>query len=211
VNGTTALLITGTICAVLAGCHTPIIDSQLTRAQSLAGTKAPAQVRETMVLLEVLYYSFDGQLHQGQIVVHRDVQEDVQLLFRLIRQERFLIAKCIPVVHYAWSDNASMADNNTSGFNYRTIAATNCLSNHSFGRAIDINPVQNPALYANGSSAPPGATYDPEAGGTLAAQGAIVKEFARLGWRWGGDFTSFKDYQHFEKTAGGVQNVISNP
>ena len=200
-----------TICAVLAGCHSPIIDSHLTREQSLEGTKAPEDVREKMVLLDVLYYSFDRKLHQGQLVVHRDAQEDVQRIFRVILQERFPIDKCVPVVHYAWSDDASMADNNTSGFNYRTIAATNCLSNHSFGRAIDINPVQNPALYADGSCAPQRATYNPEIRGTLAAPCAVVTAFTRLGWRWGGDYTSFKDYQHFEKKAGSVQNVIRNP
>ncbi|MCX7001826.1 MAG: M15 family metallopeptidase [bacterium] len=210
-NNTACMAIMLAIGAVLAGCHAPIIDSRLTRAESLAGTQAPDQVKDQMVMLDVRYYSFDNQLHQGQIVVDCDAQDDVQRIFRVMLHERFLIDKCIPLVHYAWSDDASMADNNTSGFNYRTIAGTNCLSNHSFGRAIDINPVQNPAIYANGSRAPQGAQYDPQAKGTLAAQGAIVKEFTHLGWRWGGDYKSFKDYQHFEKMAGSLQNARSTP
>jgi len=192
---------------VLAGCATPVIDSALSREQALAGTMAPDDVQRQLVLLEVQYYAFDGALHQGQLVVHRDAQEDVEQVFRAIRATRFPVAKCVPIVHYNWSDDASMADNNTSGFNYRMIAGTTRLSNHSFGRAIDINPVQNPAVYADGTTAPAGAVYDPQASGTLAREGEVVQEFLRRGWRWGGAYTSFKDYQHFEL----LQDADSGP
>jgi len=56
---------------------------------------------------------------------------------------------------------------------------------HSLGKAIDINPVQNPVIYPNGVTFPEGAQYFPENRGTFAADNAIVQEFIRLGWHWG--------------------------
>jgi len=93
-----------------------------------------------------------------------------------------------------------MLANNTSAFNYRKVTGGKSLSMHSYGFAIDINPVQNP--YFKGSIVlPEGAIYNPVAPGTLTAASPIVKTFKRLGWGWGGEWKSLKDYQHFEKVA----------
>ncbi len=71
--------------------------------------------------------------------------------------------------------------NNTSAFNYRVITGGTSLSKHAYGRAIDINPVENP--YIKGATTlPPGSVYDPNAGGTLTADHPNVLTFARLGW-----------------------------
>ena len=93
-----------------------------------------------------------------------------------------------------------MKDNNTSMFNYRFIAGTKRLSNHSTGVAIDINPVQNPAVYSSGNVSPPGAVYDESAKGTLTANSSIIKFFIDHGWRWGGNWNKFKDWQHLDKS-----------
>jgi hypothetical protein len=92
-----------------------------------------------------------------------------------------------------------MADNNTSAFNYRKVAGKNSLSNHSFGIAIDINPFQNPAIYSDGNISPKGASYDTKKAGTIDEKSFITIEFKKLGWTWGGDWNSLKDYQHFQK------------
>ena len=98
-----------------------------------------------------------------------------------------------------------MLSNNTSGFNYRTVTGGKKLSKHSYGFAIDINPVQNP--YFKGKVVlPEGAIYNPSKPGTLTSDCVVVKTFIRLGWDWGGNWKSLKDYQHFEK----VLNKISN-
>lgn len=69
---------------------------------------------------------------------------------------------------------------------------------HSYGFALDINPLQNP--YIKGAVVlPKGAVYDPAVPGTLTGTCAVVKTFKRLGWTWGGEWKSLKDYQHFEK------------
>ncbi len=177
-----------------------IIDSDITFAQAMAGTKAPQIVIDSMAILGVRYYSTDGKLHAGQLVVNKAVAEDVKAIFNLIKELKFPINHVIPIVKYDWSDDASMADNNTSAFNYRFIAGTERLSNHSFGRALDINPFFNPVIYSDGRISPHGAKYNKNGKGVFTKNNPIVKEFIKRGWRWGGDFKSFKDNHHFDKT-----------
>lgn len=175
-----------------------IIDSQMTFAESIKGTKATQNIINDLELLDVQYFSFDGKLHQGQLVIHKALKQDIIDIFKLMRKDKFPIAKCIPIVKYNWSDDASMADNNTSMFNYRKIYKKKTLSNHSYGRAIDINPFQNPAVYKSGRVSPKGATYDTKSKGTLTSTHTITNLLKKRGWRWGGDWNSLKDYQHFD-------------
>jgi hypothetical protein len=110
----------------------------------------------------------------------------------------FPIEKVKPIIHYKWSDSASMADNNTSAFNYRKSTASNRLSLHAYGRAIDINPRQNPYIYRE-IILPEGGTFEPSAPGTITETSQIVRLFEEKGWRWGGRWKRPKDFQHFEK------------
>jgi peptidoglycan L-alanyl-D-glutamate endopeptidase CwlK len=176
-----------------------IIDSRMTFAEAIAGTRAPVHVIRELCLVDVFYYSFDGNLHQGQVVVHQSVRLDVEEIFALIKRERFPIAKAVPIVKYGWSDNASMAANNTSAFNYRRVAGTRRLSRHATGHAVDINPIQNPVIYRNGRISPKGAVYQPGTKGTLSEDGPVVRAFIERGWRWGGHFESMMDAHHFQK------------
>lgn len=176
-----------------------VIDSKMKLKESMKNTLATKKIAKEQVLIDVEYYGFDDKLHKGQLVVSKNVQKDITDAFELIKKIKFPIEKVIPIVKYDWDDNKSMSDNNTSAFNYRTIAGTDRLSNHSFGKAIDINPFQNPAIYNDGRVAPEGAKYDISAKGTLTAESVITKFFKERGWRWGGDWTKLKDYQHFDK------------
>jgi len=173
--------------------------SEYSLKQAISGTKAPKSIIDSLVLLNVEFYDFEGKLQQGHLVVNIAVADDIMELFELIKTNRFPIAQAKPIVYFGWDDNASMEANNTSAFNYRTIAGTNRLSHHATGRAIDINPVQNPVIYADGKISPIGAKYNPKSPGTLTANSEIVKFMKSRGWRWGGDWTSFKDYHHFDK------------
>ncbi len=176
-----------------------IIDSDLTFKEAIKGTKAPLDVINSLVLLNVVYYSTDNKLHQGQLVIHKDAKQDIEDIFKMMLDQKFVINKVIPIVKYNWSDNASMDDNNTSAFNYRNIAGTNRLSNHSFGRAVDINPFFNPVIHKDGSVSPKGAKYDTTKPGTFSENHPIVIEFKRRGWRWGGNFSQYADNHHFDK------------
>lgn len=184
----------------------PIIDSTMSRADALEGVNhdCPSRVRNHQVLIDVEYYSFDGMLHRGQILIDRDLAADIAHVFEVARSHRFPIASVVPVSHARfrrngkWDDELSMKANNTSGFNYRPTVTGQFLSDHACGRAIDINPLQNP--YINGNiTLPIGAIYDPTCPGTLTADHIVVRTFLELGWSWGGHWRYQKDYQHFYK------------
>ena len=190
----------------LGTIQNPIVDSNITLSEALR-KPAPPEFKRKQRIVDVLYYSFDGKIHRGQIVIDRRLIRDIQQVFQVALETKFPINSVIPISHDrfhkngVWnSDNQSMLANNTSAFNYRKVTGGRSLSMHSYGFAIDINPVQNP--YFKGSIVlPEGAIYNPLAPGALTAASPIVKTFKRLGWDWGGEWKSLKDYQHFEKVA----------
>lgn len=159
-----------------------------------------------MRLLTVPYWGFDGASRTGELVVHRDVAAEVESVFRALYEARFPIERMELVDVYGGNDDASMTANNTSAFNCRPITGGGRWSQHSYGRAIDINPLQNPYVYRDGSVIDPAAApytdrsrQDP---GMIHAGDVVVNAFAGIGWSWGGNFTSTKDYQHFSESGG---------
>jgi len=171
----------------------------MTLEEALHGKEIPQEIRDTLTLVTVPYFSFSEMLGEGQLVVHRDLADEVEHIFKTLREMRFPIYHMVPIVAYGWNDDVSMAANNTSAFNYRVIAGTDRLSHHATGRAIDINPVQNPYVREGGIVAPAGATYDPTQLGTITDD--VVSVFKSYGWEWGGDWSDPKDWQHFQKPA----------
>jgi peptidoglycan LD-endopeptidase CwlK len=160
----------------------------------------PPEILARQEVAPVQFYSFTGELCKGEIVVDRDLAQDVRDLFALMLERKFPIESVIPMAHekFTWDDDRSMEANNTSGFNYRAMTDSEKLSNHALGRAIDINPLLNPYI-RGGVVKPEGAIYDPAQAGTLVDSSVIVRFMKDRGWTWGGDWTSLKDYQHFEK------------
>lgn len=178
-----------------------IIDSQLSFEEAIDGISIPQSILDDLVLVNVFYYSFDGNLHKGQLLINKAVKQDIIEIFEFIKESRFPIDKVIPIVKYDWSDEASLSDNNTTAFNYRFVSGTRIVSNHAYGYAIDINPKQNPYIKRN-KILPEGAIYDHNSPGTITRDSQLVKEFKKRGWSWGGDWRTVKDYQHFEKRIG---------
>lgn len=182
----------------------PIIDSDISLSDALK-KEAPPEFKERQRLIEVLYYSFDGKIHKGQLVIDERLVADIRKVFRAALENKFPITSVIPIAHDRffkdgkWNeDDQSMLSNNSSAFNYRTATGGTSLSKHAYGFAIDINPVQNP--YIKGDVVlPAGAVYDTREPGTLTPDCPVVKTFIRLGWTWGGNWKSLKDYQHFQK------------
>ena len=186
----------------------PVVDSAMTADQAFDGLAAscPPAIRDRQVIVPVVYWGFDAKEHQGQVVTDRDLSADVTAVFAVALREKFPIRSVIPVSAPqfrqggVWSDDLSMAADNTSCFNYRAITGGKTLSNHALGRAIDINPFDNP--YVKGAKIlPPGSKYDPSAPGTLTEDHPVTRAFLDRGWDWGGHWQSLKDYQHFEKVA----------
>jgi hypothetical protein len=169
----------------------------MTLEEALEGKEIPNGIRKNLVLVGTKYFSYSGEVREGHLVVHTEIGEEIQQIFKKLLEKRFPVQQIIPVVVYGWDDTASMAANNTSAFNYRLIFGTDRLSNHSYGRAIDINPIQNPYTQRDGVVVPQGARYDPAVPGTVTPD--IASIFKSYGWKWGGDWTTHTDWQHFEK------------
>ena len=156
-----------------------------------------------LAYLRLSHYGSDGAVHEGELIVHRELAVEVLQIFRALFEQKFPIEKMRLIDDYQGDDDRSMADNNTSGFNCRRVAGKPLVfSRHSHGRAIDINPLLNPMVLAGTVSPPAGAKYANRARrvpGLLRQGDRAVREFTRRGWTWGGTWVSMKDYQHFEK------------
>jgi len=160
---------------------------------------APEELRQ----VKVTYLHYDRKPSTGILIVHKDVAREVAAIFRDLFQHRFLIERIVPVEDFGGDDDASMAANNTSAFNCRSVTGQpGKFSNHSWGRAIDINPLTNPYVKGDHVSPPEGRNYldrNRAVPGLIAKSSFIVQRFAQAGWKWGGDWIDLKDYQHFEK------------
>lgn len=155
---------------------------------------------QSLRLVTVTHWGFDRRPHQGEVVVHSDYAEEIRGVFAALFEAAFPIEQVRLVDDFGADDDRSMAANNTSGFNCRRARGTARWSEHAYGRAVDINPVQNPYLTARGAVLPPGGREfirrDATAPGVITADGPVVAAFTSIGWRWGGAW-SRPDYQHF--------------
>ena len=151
-------------------------------------------------LVRVSYWRFDGTIRTGRLVVHRDQATNIVTVMRRLYAVRFPIRRMRLVDAYDGNDRRSMRADNTSAFNCRPVSGTSSWSQHAYGRAIDVNPVENP--YVSGSYVSPsnGAEYADRSlqrPGMIHAGDGVVRAFRSVGWGWGGNWTSPKDYQHF--------------
>lgn len=152
--------------------------------------------------LTLPYYDFDGNIQNGEMVCNKAIAHDLLCIFRDLFSEEYPICSIRLVDDFDADDEASMEANNTSCFNYRTIAGTKILSRHAFGMAVDINPLQNPCV--RGSRIQPKTATDyvdriKDFPHKIDKEDFCKKVFTSFGFRWGGDWRRMKDYQHFEK------------
>ncbi len=179
--------------------HSPVPE---TVASAMTSWKPGCPVPvEDLAYLQLSHWGYDGKPHVGEMIVHGKVASEVVEIFEDLYARKFPVEKMRLVEHYGCDDEKSMADNNSSSFNCRMVKGSRTrMSKHSYGLAIDINPLDNPYVKDNQVS-PPGGRTDR----TKAAKGMIVeggpchRAFDARGWKWGGDWKSLKDYQHFEK------------
>ena len=184
----------------------PITDDIFEKMQGKS-YKADCTIdREELRYVHILHMGFDGETKEGELVVNKAIADDVLAIFEELYLAKYPIEKVRLVDEYDADDEASMSDNNSSAFNFRTISHTTTISNHGLGMAIDINPLYNP--------------YVKTVNGTLSVEPAnaaayvdrsednpykidhddlCFKLFTEHGFTWGGDWVHSKDYQHFEK------------
>jgi D-alanyl-D-alanine carboxypeptidase-like protein len=160
----------------------------------------PSQLRR----LEVSYWGFDRRRRMGSIVVRSSEARDVVSVFRRLYAARFPIRRLRLVEAYKGSDDASMAADNTSGFNCRRVPGSTRWSAHAYGLAIDVNPLENPFVHDRIVEPPGGRRFLDRSNrrrGMVVAGDVANRAFAAMGWSWGGRWSS-PDYQHFSATGG---------
>ena len=156
----------------------PIPDGVWARMQGKTFKENPYIGRDDLRHVRALHWDYDNQMHVGEMVCNVQIADRLVTILRKLFDAKYPIQRMLLPDVYAADDETQMRDNNSSCFCYRNIAATNNLSKHARGLAVDINTLYNPYKI----------THDD----------LCFKLFTAAGFEWGGDWTNRKDYQHFE-------------
>ena len=158
--------------------------------------------------LQVTHRNFSGKDQRGEIIVHKDVASEVKQIFAELYAIGYPIRKMKLVSDYKGSDWQSIEADNTSAFNCRKATGSKNWSKHSYGKAIDLNSIENPYISRSGHiSHKASQQYRKRIHQkhTAADKAVLLKHdravhiFKKYGWKWGGDWSGVKDYQHFSK------------
>ncbi|MFN0154398.1 MAG: M15 family metallopeptidase [Gaiella sp.] len=160
----------------------------------------PVALRDLRVVT-VRLRGFGGGTQTGRVIVHRAVSREILSVFRRLYEAGFPIRRMVPVDAYGGSDFRSIEADNTSAFNCRYVDGTTRWSEHAYGRAIDVNPIENPFVSSSGTTSHPKSVpfldRSPYRPGMAVEGGELVRAFDAAGWGWGGRWSAVKDYQHF--------------
>ena len=155
-------------------------------------------------LLKVTHLDFRGDATQGRLVVNEDDAKGMLRVLRRAYAKRFPIRRMELIDRYGADDHRSMRHDNTSAFNCRFVNGTSRWSLHAYGRAIDINPRENPYVDGDYVSPPEGRPFADRSDhrkGMLYGHGSVARAMKRIiGWRWAGSWSGARDYQHFSST-----------
>jgi len=158
--------------------------------------------RQELTWVRMTFWGFDGARHTGEMLINARVAQDVVGVFRRLYEARFPIEQ-MDITTTAERDAPPTGDGNGTGaFVCRLARGETSFSQHAYGLAIDINPFQNP--YVKGDRVIPELAgwylnRDRQAPGMIHSDGVVVRAFADIGWGWGGNWNSLKDYQHFSE------------
>jgi len=151
--------------------------------------------------LRIAYWDFEHRPHLGEMVVNASAVRDGQGAFARLFAARFPIRRMRLVDRYGGSDYASIEADNTSSFNCRNATGSSRWSEHAYGLAIDIDPIENPYVYANGTTSHaasrPFLDRHDVRPGMAEPRGTLVRAFGAVGWGWGGRWPLPTDFQHF--------------
>lgn len=167
----------------------------------------PCPKRDDLRLVEVPYRDFTGAEKSGYLIIDKALADEVRSIFTEIHQAGTYRIETMKLIDaYGGNDFKSIEANNTSAFNCRFTTGAKTMSAHARGRAIDINPLINPYVDKSGTSHKKSLGFvtkqqraKSSAHGMILPDGVVVKTFRKYGWKWGGDWKSIKDYQHFSK------------
>jgi hypothetical protein len=153
-------------------------------------------------VLTLTYWGFDGRVHTGQMVANEDAARPLVRVFRRLFELRF------PIHHMRLVDayGAGGAADATYSFSCRLAVPSPCpgarssghWSEHAYGEAVDLNPIENPYTGCGRTRERASVPYlDRSRRRQGMVTPAVVAAFRSIGWGWGGDWTSVKDYMHF--------------
>ncbi len=150
--------------------------------------------------ITVSFWGFDGSPHTGELIIHAEQAEAIVSVFAALHQARFPLEEMRVITQEDLDADPTGDSNNTGTFACRAVTGGARFSEHAFGLAIDINPFHNP--YVRGPVVLPelASAYldrDQDLVGMIGPDSIVVQAFADIGWEWGGDWNSLKDYQHF--------------
>ena len=200
--------------AVDASAGRPVFHGTISRIDpALADRMTPTSWRRgcpvalaDLRLLTVSHWGFDGAVKTGELIVHENVAVDVRAVMRKLFRARFPIRRMQLIDAYGGSDFDSIEADNTSAFNCRRATGSGSWSQHAFGLAIDLNPIENPYVESGRVYHDASWRYvdrSKRLKGMVHAGGRVVRAFASIGWGWGGSWSgSVKDYQHFSASGG---------
>jgi len=159
--------------------------------------------------IQINHWDFNDKIITGEVIVHKDRAEDFVEVFTALFKIHYPIRQMHLISDYGGDDWKSIEADNTSVFNCRSvIGKKKRWSQHAYGKAIDINPIENPYISKKGKiSHKASLKYkkrlhkvksNPDKAILLKEDNA-TKIFQQHGWKWGGDWHTIKDYQHFVK------------
>lgn len=200
-------------CAVAQTCDTlrykgflfvsqPVPDAVQAKMQGKSMPENATISYDELRYLTVFHYDYEGRVRKGELVCNKTIAHELLCIFRALFSRAYPINSIRLVDDFNADDEASMQANNTSCFNYRTVARSETLSKHALGLAIDINPLENP--YVKGSFVQPSTATvfvdrNKEFPHKIDETDFCKEVFESFGFQWGGYWRSVKDYQHFEK------------
>ncbi len=165
-----------------------------------------------LAYLQISHYDFYGEIQVGEMICHKKIASEVLEIFSELFEIKYKIEKIRLPDEYGGDDEKIMGDDNSSCFNYRTIANTNTVSLHGLGRAIDINPLYNPYIVKGKvmpANAQPYADRSADFPHKIDENDECCKIFKNHGWLWGGAWINSKDYQHFYKPESKFKKIIN--
>jgi hypothetical protein len=176
----------------------PTLAARMTGVSWRPGCPVPLRDLRAIVFR---HWGFDGAVRTGTLIAHRDVATDLIRVFRRLYAARFPLRRVRPVDAYGGSDFRSIEADNTSAFNCRYVDGTTRWSEHAYGRAIDVNPIENPYVTSGGTTSHPASRpylrRSPARPGMAVEGSSLVRAFDAVGWGWGGRWSGAKDHQHF--------------
>lgn len=160
---------------------------------------------EDLRYVTVSFWGFDEQHHTGELLVHASAAQDIVTVFERLHEARFPIEELRVTAPHELELEPTGDGNVSAGFVCRASVGSGSWSQHAYGLAVDINPFHNPYLKGDVVVPELASSYlerERHRPGMIQPGDVVTAAFADIGWKWGGNWRSAKDWMHFSRTGG---------